>query len=506
MPSYIGSYDGKGDPDNFLHLFEGTIRMQKWLMRVACHMFTYTLKDYTRIWWNSQKACSILNYEDLKAKFWLHSSQQMKFTKTHLAIHNIKQREGESTRAFITRYTNDTLQILGLHKDQCISGFVHGLQTRSLVEHLSTNLPSMWVDAREVATNGAPNDRRENFERSKKSFRDNNKGQKSKDRSWARHKSVSGIKAPDRRSSQIGAASSLGKRNKEEKREDLKPSIWSLRVDSKIPLIGFSEEQSWPLGEVPLEITIGKGPLTVTKTLNFSLLTEEEGIFSGHLITMQGIKANPSKVKAISDLQPPKSVSEIQNLRRKLAALNHFLLKGADKTLPFMRTLKSCTSEKMVQCITETDEAKHYQRSDGSGANLILANPKGKEYTYALWFEFETTNNEDKYEALLADLHIAKEMKVQELTIFVDSQLVANQVKGLFEARQPIIKQYLDKAKDLLASFPRYSIEHIKRDQNKKLASMIFSKLAKEVLVEVVQDKSITQKEVANVTKEEGDS
>ncbi|GKA12442.1 reverse transcriptase domain-containing protein [Tanacetum coccineum] len=37
----------------------------------------------------------------------------------------------------------------------------------------------------------------------------------------------------------------------------------------------------------------------------------EEGIFSGHLITKQGIKESPSKVKAISDLQPPKSVSEI---------------------------------------------------------------------------------------------------------------------------------------------------------------------------------------------------
>ncbi|GKB52356.1 hypothetical protein Tco_0903109 [Tanacetum coccineum] len=39
----------------------------------------------------------------------------------------------------------------------------------------------------------------------------------------------------------------------------LKPSIWSLRVDSTIPLVGFSGEKSWPLGEVPLEITIGEG-------------------------------------------------------------------------------------------------------------------------------------------------------------------------------------------------------------------------------------------------------
>ncbi|GJU01549.1 hypothetical protein Tco_1111887 [Tanacetum coccineum] len=45
MPSYIGSYDGKGDPDNFLHLFEGAIRMQKWLLPVACHMFTYTSQN-----------------------------------------------------------------------------------------------------------------------------------------------------------------------------------------------------------------------------------------------------------------------------------------------------------------------------------------------------------------------------------------------------------------------------------------------------------------------------
>ncbi|GKD43027.1 reverse transcriptase domain-containing protein [Tanacetum coccineum] len=117
MPSHIGSYDGKGDPDNFLHLFKGAIRMQKWLMPVACHMFTYTLKDSARIWWNSQKTGSILNYEDLKAKFQSHFSQQNKFTKKHLAVHNIKQRKGQSTRAFVTRYTNDTLQILGLHED-----------------------------------------------------------------------------------------------------------------------------------------------------------------------------------------------------------------------------------------------------------------------------------------------------------------------------------------------------------------------------------------------------
>ncbi|GKF16293.1 reverse transcriptase domain-containing protein [Tanacetum coccineum] len=69
-----------------------------------------------------------------------------------------------------------------------------------------------------------------------------------------------------------------------------------------------------------------------------------------------------------------------------------------------------------------TDEASS---SDAPGAGLILVSPEEKEYTYALRFEFETTNNEAKYKALQAGLRIAKEMKVQELTIFIDSQLVA---------------------------------------------------------------------------------
>ncbi|GKC99244.1 reverse transcriptase domain-containing protein [Tanacetum coccineum] len=44
---------------------------------------------------------------------------------------------------------------------------------------------------------------------------------------------------------------------------------------------------------------------------------------------------------------------------------------------------------------------------DGAGAGLMLIDSAGKEYTYALRFEFETTNNEAEYEALLAGLRIA---------------------------------------------------------------------------------------------------
>ncbi|GKF53332.1 hypothetical protein Tco_0160242 [Tanacetum coccineum] len=82
-----------------------------------------------------------------------------------------------------------------VYKDAFISPQHQTKRTRKkriLVEHLSTDLPSTykglmektytWIEAREVATNGAPSDRRENFKRSKKSSWDNNRGQKGRDR------------------------------------------------------------------------------------------------------------------------------------------------------------------------------------------------------------------------------------------------------------------------------------------------------------------------------------
>ncbi|GKB59949.1 hypothetical protein Tco_0916135 [Tanacetum coccineum] len=44
------------------------------------------------------------------------------------------------------------------------------------------------------------------------------------------------------------------------------------RVDSRVPLVGFSGEHSWPLEEVPLEVTIGDSSLTRMEVLNFVII------------------------------------------------------------------------------------------------------------------------------------------------------------------------------------------------------------------------------------------
>ncbi|GJV55084.1 reverse transcriptase domain-containing protein [Tanacetum coccineum] len=111
---------------------------------------------------------------------------------------------------------------------------------------------------------------------------------------------------------------------------------------------------------------------------------------------------------------------------------------------------------------------------DGSRAGLILTYPKGVEFTYAMRFRFEATNNEAEYKALIASLQIIEQIGVKNLQANVDSRLVANQSEN--------------KTADALS----------------KIASTSFAHLSKQVLIEELKEKSIHEKEVLAIVEEEG--
>jgi hypothetical protein len=48
-------------------------------------------------------------------------------------------------------------------------------------------------------------------------------------------------------------------------------------------------------------------------------------ILLGNIISHDGIRPNPTKVKAIVDMQPPKNVKDIQKLTGCMAALSRFI-------------------------------------------------------------------------------------------------------------------------------------------------------------------------------------
>ncbi|GJZ65338.1 reverse transcriptase domain-containing protein [Tanacetum coccineum] len=83
----------------------------------------------------------------------------------------------------------------------------------------------------------------------------------------------------------------------------------------------------------------------------------EEGIFLGYKVSTRGLKVCPDKVDAVLSLSSPKCLKDVQKLNGKLASLNRFLAKSAEKSLPFFKTLKKCTRKSDFYWTTEAEEA-----------------------------------------------------------------------------------------------------------------------------------------------------
>ncbi|GKA99381.1 reverse transcriptase domain-containing protein [Tanacetum coccineum] len=125
-------------------------------------------------------------------------------------------------------------------------------------------------------------------------------------------------------------------------------------------------------------------------------------------------------------------------------------------------------------------------------------------------FQFTASNNEVEYEALIAGLRIAAQMGVLNVQVSVDSKLVVNQILRTYVAKEENMVKYLEKAKSLISGFAKFSIIQVPRSENKKadalskIASTSFAHLSKQVLVEILKEKSIQEKEVEAIVEEEG--
>ncbi|MFS7989551.1 putative ribonuclease H [Helianthus anomalus] len=165
----------------------------------------------------------------------------------------------------------------------------------------------------------------------------------------------------------------------------------------------------------------------------------------------------------------------------KAQVLTDFLVEVPNQTIEEVNTTTTEPSNPEAWKLF-TDGASSVE---GSGAGLVLINPEGLEFTYALRFNFQTTNNEAEYEALIVGLRLAKEMKVKKLEVFTDSLLVSNQVNESYVAKEPNMRRYKEKSKELMNTFQTCNIKQIPRSQNKKadalskLASLTFAHLTK---------------------------
>ena len=94
---------------------------------------------------------------------------------------------------------------------------------------------------------------------------------------------------------------------------------------------------------------------------------------------------------------------------------------------------------------------------------------------------FPTTNNEAKYEALVAGLDLTKAMGATSVVVYYDSQVVTNQVNGDYECNGETIKRYLDQVRRRVDDL-KAEIIQIPRGENEQADGLAKADSAKHMI------------------------
>ncbi|XP_075486336.1 uncharacterized protein LOC142525939 [Primulina tabacum] len=108
----------------------------------------------------------------------------------------------------------------------------------------------------------------------------------------------------------------------------------------------------------------------------------------------------------------------------------------------------------------------------GCGVGVVIVAPFGEKIKLALRIDSRVTNNEAEYEAVLSGLQAAQEVGASRVIIYSDSQLVAQQIKGAYEAKDEKMLKYLKLIIARAATFTDWSIEQIPRGENEEADSL----------------------------------
>ncbi|GJX13929.1 reverse transcriptase domain-containing protein [Tanacetum coccineum] len=399
MPNNVKTYDGTGDPEDHLKIFQAAAQVEHWAMPTWCHMF-----NSLEVWFDELPPESIDRYKGLKAAFLAYFMQQKKYVKDLVEIHNIKQRDGETIEDFIERFKVETGRIKGAPECMRISGFMHGDKPLLLLK-------------RKVTYSG-------------------------------NHKTIlSGRPMSENLTFEVHQGKDGGLVEAKQAFKQLKQHL------SELPVL---------VAPKPKEELI-------------VYLSASYGAVSGVLMTERG--------------------HEIYFISRALQVpeLNYTPMEKLVLSLVF--AAKRAVTK--IEC--HARRTQHHIPPRTSVKGQILAD-----------FLFTASNNEAEYEALIAGLRIVAPMVVQDVQVNVDSKLVANQVLGTYVSKEENMIKYLEKVKGLVSGFANFSISQVPRSKNKKadalskIASTSFIHLSKQVLVDVLQEKSIQEKEVTTMVEEVG--
>ncbi|XP_074375650.1 uncharacterized protein LOC141717464 [Apium graveolens] len=106
--------------------------------------------------------------------------------------------------------------------------------------------------------------------------------------------------------------------------------------------------------------------------------------------------------------------------------------------------------------------------SERSGAGFILKSPEGFTIQTTISFGFPVKNNQAEYEALITGLKLSRTLRVKDLKIYSDSQIVVKQTNGEYIAKDHTLAKYQALVQSYLASIPNHQVLQVCQEENEE--------------------------------------
>jgi len=125
----------------------------------------------------------------------------------------------------------------------------------------------------------------------------------------------------------------------------------------------------------------------------------------------------------------------------------------------------------------------------------MLISPQGMSFEYVIPIKPTSTNNQTEYEAILKGIQLLHEVKAKSIEIFGDSQLVVNQLLGLYECKDDVLRKYYEECQELFNSFTSLIINHIPKNQNHEANRLAQSASGYRQIIEILADEVVADED-----------
>lgn len=103
-----------------------------------------------------------------------------------------------------------------------------------------------------------------------------------------------------------------------------------------------------------------------------------------------------------------------------------------------------------------------------AGIGVVVKDNTGKTLAEISEYIGEATNNQAEYRALIAALHTAKSLGAEEIDVYLDSQLIVEQINRNYKVKDADLAKLFVEAWNVLQGFRKTHFSHVPRERNRE--------------------------------------